>query len=138
MRQKFIFLTITLFVLALGCTEKKQSSEKGKEKPLASHSNVTLTQGPLVLPTSSNPEANMHNEEGISHYNQDHYDVALKHFQEAEKADSTIGEIHFNLGLAFDKTGDHGTATNYFQTAKDRANGNEKILKSEILIKHLQ
>ena len=80
----------------------------------------------------------MHNEEGITHFNQDHYDVALKHFQEAEKVDKTIGETYFNLALSLDKLGDHGKAKDYFQMAKDKANGNDKILKSEILIKHIQ
>ena len=138
MRRNLIFLTIMFFVLTLGCTEKKQNSEKEKEKPLASLPKGTLPEGPLALPTGSNPEANMHNEKGISHYNEGHYDVALKHFQEAEKSDPAIGEIHFNEALALDKIGDHGAATNHFKTARDSAKGNEKILTSEILIKHLQ
>ena len=61
-----------LLTLPLGCSDKKQDSEK--EKPIASLANGTLPEGPLVLPVGSDPEANMHNEEGISHYNQDHYD----------------------------------------------------------------
>ena len=138
MRGKLIVLTTMFFVLTYGCTEKKQNSEKEKEKPLASLPQGALPENPLVLPADSNPEANMHNEEGISHYKEGHYDVALKHFQEAEKSDSSIGEVHFNEALALDQIGDHGAATNHFKTAKDNAKGNEKILTSEILIKHIQ
>ena len=138
MRQNLIFLISASLILILGCTEKKQNSEKEIEKPLASLPKVTLPEGPLELPTGSDPEANMHNEEGILHYKKGHYDVALKHFQEAEKSDPAIGEIHFNEALALDKTGDHGTATNHFKTALDSAKGNKMILTSEILAKHIQ
>ena len=138
MRRIFIFFTIMFFVLTFGCTEKKQNSEKEKEKSLSSLPKENLPEGPLVLPTGSNPETKKHNEEGISHYKEGHYDVALNHFQEAEKSDPAIGEIHFNEALALDKLGDHGAATDHFKTARDSANGNEKILKSEILIKHIQ
>ena len=138
MMRSLVFLTIAFFVLTFGCTEKKENYEKEKEKPLASLPKGTLPEGPLVLPTGSNPEANMNNEEGISHYNEGHYDVALKYFQVAEKLDPSIGEIHFNEALALDQIGDHGAATNHFKTARDSAKGNEKILTSEILIKHIQ
>tara|TARA_B100000686_G_C16707303_1_gene927077 strand:- start:25 stop:441 length:417 start_codon:yes stop_codon:yes gene_type:complete len=138
MRWNLVFFTITFFVLTLGCSEKKQNSEKEKEKPLASLPKGTLPEDPLVLPAGSNLEANMHNKEGISHYNEGHYDVALKHFQQAEKSDPSIGEIHFNEALALDQIGDHGAATNHFKVARDGAKGNEKILTSEILIKHIQ
>ena len=53
-------------------------------------------QGPLKFPMreGSNASAHKHNEEGISHYNQGHYDVALKHFQMASKVDSSVGASH--------------------------------------------
>ncbi len=138
MRRDLIFYTIMFFVLTIGCTEKKQNSQKETENSLASLPKGSLPEGPLLLPADSNPEAKKHNEEGISHYKEGHYDIALNHFQEAEKLDPAIGEIHFNEALAQDKMGKHGEATNHFKTARENAKGNEKILKSEILIKHIQ
>ncbi len=84
----------------------------------------------------SNAEANKHNEEGISHYNQGHYDVALKHFQMASSIDSSVGEAHFNEALCLDKLGRHGDATNHFYAARKYAHGNPAILESGILNAH--
>ncbi|MFQ5482655.1 MAG: hypothetical protein ACE5ER_07840, partial [Nitrospinaceae bacterium] len=53
-------------------------------------------EGPMKLPAGSNSSADMHNDEGIKHFQLGHFDVALEHFKEASKADSTIGETHFN------------------------------------------
>lgn len=95
-------------------------------------------EGALKFPMreGSNAGAHKHNEEGISHYNQGHYDVALKHFQMASKADSSVGEAHFNEALALDKLGRHGDATNHFYAARKYAHGNTAILNSEILNSH--
>ena len=93
--------------------------------------------GPLKLPDGANAEANKHNEEGIAHWNEGHYDVALKHFQAASKADGSVGEIHYNEALALDKLGQHGEATMHFKAAKKNAHGNENILNSQILRNHI-
>ena len=53
---------------------------------------------PLIRPT---PTANS---EGIEHYNQEHWDVALGHFVKAVEADPASAEAHYNLALALDKT----------------------------------
>ena len=84
----------------------------------------------------SNASAHKHNEEGISHYNQGHYDVALKHFQMASKVDSSVGESHYNEALCLDKLGKHGEATNHFYKARKYAKGNSAILESKILNAH--
>ena len=94
-------------------------------------------EGPLPLPKGSNAEANKHNEEGIDHYSQGHYDVALKHFQVAAKADSSLGEVHFNEAVCLDKLGQHGDATMHFKVALKNARGNDKILNSPILNGHI-
>ncbi len=94
-------------------------------------------EGPLALPAGTNPEANKHNKEGIKHWNQGHYDVALKHFQEASGIDASSGEVHFNEAIANDKVGKHGDATMHFKAAFKRAGGNKKILKSPILHGHI-
>tara|TARA_B110000495_G_C22618938_1_gene368922 strand:- start:225 stop:584 length:360 start_codon:yes stop_codon:yes gene_type:complete len=94
-------------------------------------------EGPMALPTGSNPGADMHNKAGIKHWGMGHADEALKHFKEASAEDSTIAEIHFNEAIALDKLGDHGAATKHFGKAKKLAKGNKKILDSAILNGHL-
>jgi Flp pilus assembly protein TadD len=93
--------------------------------------------GPLSLPAGANADANKHNEEGIAHWNQGHYDVALQHFQAASKADKSLGEVHYNEAISLDKLGKHGEATMHFKAAKKNANGNEAILNSQILRDHI-
>jgi len=95
-------------------------------------------EGPLKFPIreGSNAIAHKHNEKGISHYNQGHYDVALKHFQNASNVDSSIGESHYNEALCLDKLGKHGEATNHFYAARKYAKGNSTILESKILNAH--
>ena len=95
-----------------------------------------LNTWPLNLPVESDLEADNHNEEGISHYKEGHFDIALKHFREAGKIQSEIGEIHFNEALALDKLGDHGDAAKHFKVAEENANGNTLILESKILLAH--
>ena len=95
-------------------------------------------EGPLPLPQGSNPDANMHNQEGIEHWNQGHYDVALTHFNQASKIDGSSGEVHFNEAISYDKEGQHGVATKHFKVAQEKANGNKLILESKILLAHVQ
>ncbi len=90
----------------------------------------------LKFPSGANAEANKHNEEGISHYNQGHFDVALKHFQMASKMAPNVGEAHYNEALSLDALDRHGDATNHFYAARKHANGNAAILKSGILNAH--
>ena len=90
----------------------------------------------LKLPGGANTEANKHNEEGISHYNQGHYDVALKHFHMASEIDPRIGESHYNEAISLDALGRHGEATNHFFVARQYAKGNLKILESGVLNAH--
>jgi tetratricopeptide (TPR) repeat protein len=94
--------------------------------------------GPLSFPMreGSSSSAHEHNEEGISHYNQGHYDVALKHFSMASSLDSGVGEAHYNEALCLDKLGRHGDATNHFYAARKYAHGNSAILQSKILNAH--
>ena len=86
----------------------------------------------------SSEEAHKHNLEGINHYNQGHYDVALKHFKTASKIDPTAGEAHYNEALCLDKLGQHGEAAMHFKAAQKNARGNKKILDSGILKAHLR
>ena len=97
---------------------------------------VSTQDSALKLPGGANAAANKHNEEGISHYNQGHYDVALKHFHMASEIDPRIGESHYNEAISLDALGRHGEATNHFFVARKYANGNPKILESVILNAH--
>ena len=94
-------------------------------------------EGPMKLPDGSNESADMHNNAGISNWNEKNYEGALGHFQEASKADSAIAETHFNEAVTLDKLGRHVKATMHFKAAKKHAKGNDKILKSPILNGHI-
>ena len=134
MQKIIFFLVLVSFILVVGCSgEKEASNVPGSKDSMAS-----LPEGPLALPAGSNPEANTHNDEGVLHYKEGHYDVALKHFRKAGKIQSEPGEIHFNEALALDKLGDHGGATEHFKVAQQNANGNVLILESKILLAHVQ
>ena len=91
-----------------------------------------------ALKTTASSKAEPHNNEGIEHYNQQHWDVAKKHFTEAVKADPSSAEAHYNLALALDKSGDHKTAIDHFHKAKELGKDNPEIQQSEILNAHLQ
>jgi Flp pilus assembly protein TadD len=104
---------------------------------IASISTLAFASDPaLKFPSGANTDANKHNEEGITHYNQGHFDVALKHFQIASKIDPSLGESHYNEALSLDALDRHGDATNHFYVARKHANGNAAILKSGILNAH--
>jgi Tfp pilus assembly protein PilF len=91
-----------------------------------------------ALKTAAGSKAETHNNEGIEHYNQQHWDVAKKHFMEAVKSDPSSAEAHYNLALALDKSGDHKTAIDHFHKAKDLGKDNAEIQESEILKAHLK
>ncbi len=135
MQKIIFFLVLVVFVFGMGCSGEKDTSKVPDSKE-SKDVMVSLPEGPLNLPAESDPEANTHNEEGISHYKEGHFDIALKHFREAGKIQSEIGEIHFNEALALDKLGDHGDAAKHFKVAEENANGNTLILESKILLAH--
>ena len=136
--QKIIyFLVLVVFIFGMGCSGEKDTSMV----PGSTESKdviASLPEGPLSLPAESDPEANTHNNEGILHYKEGHFDIALKHFREAGKIQSEIGEIHFNEAWALDKLGNHGDASKHFKVAQENANGNALILESKILLAHIQ
>jgi len=105
MKKLFLVLTALFFISA----------------PLAA-----FAESPLDLPADAKAEAKKHNQEGVSHYNQGHPDVALKHFEASEEIQRT-GEVYFNEALVYNKLGKHGKATMHYKEAKTLANGNSKI-----------
>ena len=62
---------------------------------------------------------------------------ALIAFTQASVADSTAGEIHFNLGLMQHLKGNQKEAESLFKRAHYFADGNKKILESKLLKKYL-
>ena len=90
---------------------------------------------PLVAPASS--AARMENDEGVGHYQQGHWDVAMEHYQKAVKADPNYGVVHYNVALTLDKMGKHEDATASFKKALELAPNDPAIKDSEILKKHV-
>lgn len=78
-----------------------------------------------------------HNNEGLDHYQQGHWDVAQEHFQKAVEANPELPEAHYNLALALDKMENHGEATEHFKKALELAPANPLIAESEILQAHV-
>ena len=92
---------------------------------------------PLPLPAAAEPSARLHNSQGIEYSNKGKYLEALIRFTQASVADSTTGEIYFNLGLMQHLRGNHEKAKNFFKQARQFANDNKNILESTLLKKHL-
>jgi len=91
-----------------------------------------------ALEVAAGSAAQMHNAEGIKHYNAGHMDVAAKHFEEAVQADDKSAEAHYNHALALDGMGDHKAATQEFSRALELAPKNPAIADSAILKAHLE
>ena len=134
MKKLLLLFVVSVLFLTVGCGGEKKDAKTSEPTGNA----MIIAEGPLTLPEGSNTEANGHNEEGISHYKEGHYDVALKHFQEASAVASSLGEVHYNEAISLDKLGKHGEATKHFKIAQEKANGNKAILESKILLSHVQ
>ncbi len=96
---------------------------------------MNKTEPAIAAPAGSKAEIPI--KEGIAHYNQGHWDVAKKHFQQALDADRNSAEAHFNLALALDKAGEHKAAIEHFKAAKELGKNNPEIQNSGILQAHL-
>ncbi len=93
---------------------------------------------PLKTGPGANAGAAAHNDEGITHYDLGHWDVASEHFLEAVKADENAAEAHYNLALSLDKMGQHMDAAKHFKHASDLGQDNPDIKNSGILKAHLK
>jgi Tfp pilus assembly protein PilF len=91
-----------------------------------------------AIPAAPGSKAEMAVKEGMAHYDQGHWDVAKKHFQQALEADQKSAEAHYNLALALDKAGDHQGAIEHFKAAKELGQDNPQIQNSGILQAHLK
>ena len=95
------------------------------------------TETPLLLPTAAEPSAKLHNNRGIEYFNKGEYLEALIQFTQANVADSTTGEIYFNLGLMQHLNGNQEKVKNLFKKAQNFADGNKKIIESKLIKKYL-
>jgi Flp pilus assembly protein TadD len=128
MKQAGILLGLVLFISGsvVGCDSGQTGSGTKKVG--------TAPDAPLSAPASS--PARMANDEGVGHYQQGHWDVAMEHFQKAVKADPNAAVVHYNVALTLDKMGKHEDAAKSFKKALELAPTDPVIKDSEILKKH--
>lgn len=131
-----------------GCEQNQPVVEAKKEPPVASATVKPVTEEAkpempeagtgtdtaLMAPVAST--GRMANDEGVTHAQQGHWDVAEGHFRKALEADPKLAEAQFNLGLALDKLSKHDEAKTAFKKAAELAPSNIKITESETLKKH--
>lgn len=94
------------------------------------------TMGGALMATAGSAGA-QENNEGVSHFQQEHWDVAQEHFTKALAINPNLPEGQYNLALTLDKLGNHGDATNHFKTALNLAPEDPRIKDSEILKSHV-
>lgn len=129
MKQRAVLFGLVLLTLSgMGACDSSQPG--GDAKKAGAGPNAAL-----AAPASS--PARMENDEGVSHYQQGHWDVAMEHFQKAVKADPDSAVVHYNVGLTQDKMGQHQEATASFKRALELAPDDPAIKDSEILKKHV-
>lgn len=124
-------LLLTLVFVLLNVTIGCDSGQSG----YGSKKSGNTPDAPLVaLPSSA---ARIENDEGLGHYQQGHWDVAMEHFQKGVKADPNSAVVHYNIALTLDKMGKHDDATASFKKALELAPNDPAIRDSEILKKHV-
>ena len=99
---------------------------------------TNLDEEPLSLRAGAEPSAKMRNDEGIKNFKEGKNYDALLQFNQANLADPTSGEIHFNLGLALFNENKTKRAIKHFKQAQKLAKGNPKILRSKLINKILK
>lgn len=129
MTRTHVFPALILIVLSIviGCDSGQTGSGSKKSGKAAD--------APLITPASS--AARMENDEGVGHYQQGHWDVAMEHYQKAAKADPSSAVVQYNVALTLDKMGKHEDATASFKKALELAPNDPAIKDSDILKKHV-
>ena len=145
MKGVFVLFTMALMLLlvTVGCESKAPSgeAEKAGKTEEAADMEEAKEEKPMGAETAlmapSGSPGRMENDEGVSHYNQGHWDVAEVHFRKAVEADPSLAVAHFNLALALDKLNKHGEATQHFKKALELAPNDPQIAQSKILNAHV-
>ncbi len=132
-------------LLSSGCDSGEYGASTPAE-PKAESALTLTTEGPAVgepstiggalLATAGSAGA-QENDEGVTHFKQEHWDVAKEHFTQALALNPDLPEGQYNLALALDKLGNHGEATNHFNMALNLAPEDPRIKDSEILKTHV-
>lgn len=121
-----------------GDAKKEAPAPTAKSEPAAGETKPEMaaagTEHALMAPVSS--PGRSANDEGVTHAQQGHWDVAEGHFRKALDADPKLAEAQFNLGLALDKLGKHDEAKVAFKKSAELGSGNAHITESPILKKH--
>lgn len=128
----------------VGCEQQKPAMDTTKEAPAVSSKSEPAAEeakpapegSDIVLMAPVSSPGRVATDEGISHAQQGHWDVAEGHFQKAVEADPKLAEAQFNLGLALDKLGKHDEAKVAFEKAAELAPENTAITESPTLKKH--
>ncbi len=97
-----------------------------------------ISEEPLTLRVGAEPSAKMRNDMGIEHFKAGRNFDALLQFNQANLADPTSGEIHFNLALALWKENKKKRAIKHFKKARKLSKGNPSILDSSLIKKILE
>jgi Tfp pilus assembly protein PilF len=90
----------------------------------------------LAAPAKAAPAAAAANEEGIKLFYARQWEAAKSKFEEAIKAQPTLAEAHYNLGLVYDAVRDDRAARKHFIEAANLAPGNKAIWNSPMLRQH--
>lgn len=98
----------------------------------------SISEEPLTMRAGAEPSAKMRNDIGIEHFKAGRNYDALLQFNQANLADPTSGEIHFNLGLALWIENKKERAIKHFKEARKFAKGNPSILESPLIKKILK
>lgn len=136
-------MALMLLLVTAGCesksptgeAEKAGKSEEAAEMEDAKEEKAMGAETALMAPSGS--PGRMENDEGVSHYNQGHWDVAEVHFRKAMETDPSLAVAHFNLALALDKLNKHGDAAKHFKKALELAPNDPQIAQSQILKAHV-
>ncbi|MDA0739226.1 MAG: tetratricopeptide repeat protein [Nitrospirae bacterium] len=150
-QQRMAVVLIALIVGFMGGCDSSTVSESSKSEPTVAGEAASSAEGsgeatmemakagtePMALSASEETAGAGHNNEGVTHYQQSHWDVAQEHFQKAIAENAKLAEAHYNVALTLDKLGNHGEATTHFKTALELGSDIPGIKDSGILQAHV-
>ena len=132
-------------ILSSGC-DSGQYGESTTTEPKSERTLLLTTESPNVeepsvvegtLLAAEESAGAGDNAEGVTHFQQGHWEVAQAHFEKALATNANLPEAQYNLALALDKLGNHGEATNHFNMALNLAPEDPRIKDSPILKAHV-